>query len=115
MKFLNLNTILIVAVAVLVTLQVSSMFRKSSPNESLIRAEMKIEQLEQKRLSDSVLLVEQLKAKDLVIAALQEKDTVYIRNINSSNERVKNIPAAVNNISDDAGLRAAAGEALFGN
>jgi hypothetical protein len=112
---INLNTILIVVVAVLVTLQVNSFFKKSAPNEKLIRAEMKIEQLEGGRIADSLLTIEKLKAKDLVIAGLNEKDTVYIRNINSSNERIKNIPASVNIISDDAGLRAAAGEAVFGN
>lgn len=109
---ININTILLVAVSVMLTLIIYSTLQKSPPNEKLIRAEMKIEQLEEKRKSDSLLLVEQLKAKDLVISALQDKDTVYIRNINQSNERIKNIPATVNNITDDAGLRAAAGEAL---
>lgn len=106
------NILLLVALTVMATLILSSILRKPTPNEKLIRAEMKIEQLEEKRKSDSLLLVEQLKAKDLLIAALQDKDTVIIRNINSSNDRIKNIPAAVNNISDDAGLRAAAGEAI---
>lgn len=109
-----LNTIAIAAISVLVTIQVMQLFnRRQDRYEKLIRAEMKIEQLEEKRLSDSLLMVEQLKAKDLVIAALNDKDTVIIRNIKLSNERIKNIPATVP--FDDAGLRAEAGRTLHGD
>lgn len=107
------NNLLPIAVVVMATLLISNILRKSPPNEKLIRAEMKIEQLEEKRKYDSLLLVEQLKAKDLVIAALQQKDTVIIQKINSSNDRIKNIPTTVP--FDDAGLRAEAGRALHGN
>jgi len=93
----NINTILIVAVAVLVTLQLNSFFKKSPPNEKLIRAEMKIEQLEEKRKSDWVKDSLLIDAQSKIIAVLQDKDTVIIRNINSSNDRVKKIPATVDN------------------
>jgi len=42
----NLDTILIIAVAVLLTLQISSMFRKSPVNEQQIRNEVKLEYLQ---------------------------------------------------------------------
>lgn len=100
------KTILIVALTAIITLNVSSFFRKSPPNEKLIRTEMRIEQLEEKRKSDSVLSAERLKAKDDLIQLLQQKDTVIIRNINSSNDRIKKIPAAVGNL-DKQQLRGA--------
>ena len=100
------KTILIVALTAIITFNVSSFFRKSPPNEKLIRSEMKIEHLEEKRKSDSLLYVERLKAKDDLFQLLQQKDTVIIRNINSSNDRIKKIPAAVNNL-DKQQLRGA--------
>jgi len=106
MSNIGIKDIFMVAVIVLATLLISNILRKSPPNEKLIRAEMKIEQLEEKRKSDSVLSAERLKAKDDLIQLLQQKDTIIIRNINSSNDRIKKIPAAVNNL-DKQQLRGA--------
>ena len=52
---LPLNNILWIAVTVLITLQVKSCFTKTPPNEKLIRTEEQIKQVEQKRISDSLL------------------------------------------------------------
>ena len=64
MSNIGIKDIFMVAVIVLATLLISNILRKSPPNEKLIRAEMKIEQLEEKRKSDSLVWVEKLKVKD---------------------------------------------------
>ena len=106
MNKISVNNIFLVFVTAIAAISISNFFRKSPPNEKLIRSEMRIEQLEEKRKSDSVLSAERLKAKDDLIQLLQQKDTIIIRNINSSNDRIKKIPAAVNNL-DKQQLRGA--------
>ncbi len=70
---LPLNNILWIAVTVLITLQVKSCFTKTPPNEKLIRTEEQIKQVEQKRISDSLLNASFLKVKDDSIMSLKEQ------------------------------------------
>ena len=106
MSNIGIKDIFMVAVIVLATLLISNILRKSPPNEKLIRAEMKIEQLEEKRKSDSLVWVEKLKVKDAEIEALKQKDTVFIQRIIQSNDRIKQIPVTVSGF-DKSELRRA--------
>ena len=103
---LNITTILLVASAVLVTLQLNSCFGKKTVNENAIRNEMRIEALEEKRKSDSLIWVEKLRLKDAEISALKQKDTVFIQRIIQSNDRIKQIPVTVSGF-DKSELRRA--------
>lgn len=102
----NITTIMLIASAVLVTLQIKSCFDKSPINERAIRNEMKLEALEEKRKYDSLVWVEKLKAKDVEIEALKQKDTVFVQKIIQSNDRIKQIPVVVSGF-DKSELRRA--------
>jgi len=69
----NKTTILLIAVAVLLTLQISSMFRKSPVNEKAIRLDEQGKAKEQLRLKDSVYYTGQLAGRDSIIAALKQQ------------------------------------------
>lgn len=69
----NLNTILIIAVAVLLTLQISSWFRGKVVNEKAIRLDEQGKAKEQIRLKDSVYYSWRLTAQDSVIAMLKQQ------------------------------------------
>ncbi len=101
MNKIGIKDIFMVAAMVLATLMISSLLRKSPPNVDAEMRKVEAEHFKQLRNLDSLLTVEKLKAKDLVIAALQQKDTVIIQKINSSNDRIKNIPATVRNLSNE--------------
>lgn len=58
MKWPSLNTILWVAVAILLTLYLKSCFDKTPPDEKIIRLEIQNQQLEKQRIVDSVNLKE---------------------------------------------------------
>lgn len=93
------NLLAVALIAVLVTLQISSMFRGKQPDEKLIRNEMKLERLEEKRVTDSLFHVEIIAQKDSVIALLKSKDAIIVNHYTQSNEKLKNIPAAVTSLS----------------
>ena len=102
MKGVSLNTILLIALAVMIVLQLKSCFDKAPPNERLIRAEMKIEALEEKRKSDSLQLADYRQQRDEMISALKVKDTTLIIKYETTKIKYADIPTAVNNLSRDS-------------
>lgn len=103
----NITTLLFVLVAILVTLQITSMLKGSHPNEKAIRNEIKLEQLEEKRITDSTAYAIILATKDSLIAVLKNKNITIVNQTIKQDEKLKNIPAKVNNLSVDSLLRSA--------
>ena len=83
MKSLNINTILLVAIAVMATWMVKGCLTKSPPNEKAIRLEEQVKHKEEIRLKDSVYYSGLLQNKDSVIMALMsrsvEKQVQYVQ------------------------------------
>lgn len=102
---ISLTHILLVALVVMVTWTVRGCFTKSPPNEALIRAEMKIEKLEEGRLKDSVQLVEYRQERDEAIDALKLKDETKVREIKTIVTKIENVPYYINSLDRDS-LRA---------
>lgn len=91
------NLLAVALISVLLTMQIKSC--KKEPNEKLIRNEMKLDQLEAKRKTDSVTSAKIIEAKDSVIAMLKRKDAVIINQYIKADEKLKTIPATVNSLS----------------
>ncbi len=109
MKFLkeNITTLLFVLVAILVTLQITSMLKGSHPSEKAIRNEIKLEQLEERRINDSVISAERISLRDSVIAVLKRKEPVFVNQIVKANEKIKDVTPRVNHLSIDSLLQSA--------
>lgn len=72
-----LPDILFIAVVVLMTLQISSWFRRTPPNEKLIRSEMQIETLQRKIKDDSLVMREtRLMFDSLLILSFNRFDEI---------------------------------------
>lgn len=98
MKLPSSNTILLVIAVVLITLQISSLFRKTQVNEELIVAREKIKHIEEKRISDSINMDVFLKLKDENIALLKKQDAVIVNQYIQSNDKLKTITPAITNL-----------------
>ena len=103
---ITIRDLLIAALLVLVTWTLRGCFIKTPPNEDLIRAEMKIEALEEKRKSDSVQLSDYRQQRDEMITALKIKDTTLIIKYETTKIKYADIPGRINNLDRDS-LRAA--------
>jgi di/tricarboxylate transporter len=75
MKNLNLNTILMVVIAVMATWMIRGFLTKSPPNEKAIRLELEGEYKERERIKDSAYYSEIIQSKDSVISVLLSKST----------------------------------------
>ncbi len=106
MKLPSSNTILLVIAVVLITLQISSLFRKTQVNEELIVAREKIKHIEGKRIADSINMDVFLKLKDENIALLKKQDAVIVNQYIQSNDKLKTITPAITNL-DRENLRRA--------
>lgn len=71
----NVNILGWVVIAVLVTMLLTSLFRKSAPNEDAIRAEMEAKHKEEMRVKDSVYYTRVIASQDITIAALLQRTT----------------------------------------
>lgn len=98
MKLPSSNTILLVIAVVLITLQISSLFRKTQVNEELIVAREKIKHIEEKRIADSINMDVFLKLKDENIALLKKQDAVIVNQYIQSNDKLKTITPAITNL-----------------
>ena len=98
MKLPSSNTILLVIAVVLITLQISSLFRKAQVNEELIIAREQIKHIEEKRISDSINMDVFLKLKDENIALLKKQDAVIVNQYIQSNDKLKTITPAITNL-----------------
>ena len=107
MKLPSLNTLLIIGVAVLLTLQLKSCFDKTHKPEQMIRNEERIKFLEEKRLSDSLATDAYLKLKDENISILKSKEATIVNQYIQSNDKIKTIAPTITNL-DRENLRAAA-------
>lgn len=98
MKWPSLNTILIAIVVIFVTLQLRSIFGGTPPNEKIIRADIKIEQLEKQRVTDSIALVQVRREKDSAIEAADQR----FKTLQSQKQQVinviKKVPVFVDNL-----------------
>lgn len=99
-KKINWNTVAWIAIAVLLTWQINSCFKKTPPNEELIIAREKAKAIEEKRISDSTLNAEKIKAKDLEIAYLKDKDTVFVNKLVTNDKKIKASNDRVNSLTD---------------
>lgn len=85
MRFLkeNIVAILLIIVVVFVTLQLTAMFRNSSPDEKLIRLDEQAKHKEELRLRDSVHYSGLIQSKDSIISVLlqrtNEKQIQYVQ------------------------------------
>jgi len=102
----NLDTILIIAVAVLLTLQISNMFRKSPVNEDLIRAKMKIEYQDKMIEIISDDRINFRNKYDSVTALLLGKDANKAEQEKQIIVKYEKIPVYINSLNRDS-LRAA--------
>ena len=94
-----------VVVAVLVTLQVSSMFRGKTVNEGAIRNDEKVKSLEiVQKIKDSLYFVN-IAAKDSEISILSDKILNNKTSIIQSNERIKTLPSRISSMSVDDIIR----------
>jgi len=98
----NKTTILLIAVAVLLTLQISSMFRKSpaKPTDEVIKAKDElIKFIQEERQQDRVMY-------DSTIAALLRQDNQKVIEYKTTKVIYEKIPVRVNALSDDELRRA---------
>jgi len=98
MKSINFNTILLIGVAVLLTLQLRSCFDKVHKPESMIRNEERIKYLEEKRLSDSVVLVQTRSMYDSLISASKQKTVVLAGQFQQTKKIYDKIPVIINDL-----------------
>lgn len=101
MKGISLNTILLIGVAVLLTLQLNSCFSKVHKPEQMIRNEERLKYLEKERLADSIALVERRVQYDSVTALLMKKDTVIVTKLIANDKKQQNIITVVRDASKD--------------
>ena len=100
---LPLNTILLIAVSVLLTLQISSMFRSNKPNsyykEKLADKEAEIKEVKQDR--------DLYRTKtDSLLALLRQSDTVLIREYKTNTIKYEKISPTVDAFNNDELRRA---------
>ncbi len=98
----NWHIWLYVGFAVVVTILLVNTFGSKGANEKQIRTEMKIEQVEQKRVSDSLLADEKLKNKDEIIAALKDNQQNLITKYEATKPVYRAIRPAVRDLSSDS-------------
>ena len=98
MKNLNLNTILLVGIAVLMTLQLKSCFEPARVDRKLIEAQIKQEQYE-KELPEIRKELDYIYAKydSLLLASIQRYNNLEQRKI-PINNAIKQVPVIVGNL-----------------
>lgn len=109
MKGINLTTLLLIAVAVFVTLQVNSCFSKVHKPEQMIRNEERLKYLEEKRLSDSVILIETRSKYDSLIALSDERLGQLLSKFQQTKIIYEKVPVVIGNY-DREQLRRAVSE-----
>jgi len=103
MKGINITTILLIAVAVLITLQIESCFHNRKPDKEY-----------KKEISDKDKQIEQIGVErdifrdkyDSVITLLTKKDTVLVREYKTNTIKYEKIPVTVNSFTNDELRRA---------
>ena len=105
----HIVTILIVICAVFITLQVSSMFRKSGKPEQMIRNEERLKYLEESRLKDSVTIVITRALYDSAISASNERLNQLQNKFQATKIIYEKVPVIINNL-DREQLRRAVSE-----
>lgn len=95
MKF-NLTTILLVGIAILLTLQLKSLFGKTHKPEGMIRNEERLKYLEQQRVQDSVMGAQRIATIDSLIILSLQKSTQLSNQYQTVKKRYDKIPAIVN-------------------
>lgn len=106
MPKINLTTLLLIAVAVFVTLQVKSCFSNVSKPEQMIRNEERLKYLEEKRLSDSVILVETRYKYDSAVSASNQRIAELQNKFQQTKIIYEKVPVVINNL-DREQLRSA--------
>jgi hypothetical protein len=108
MKGINLNTILLIAIAVFITLQLKSCFSKSHKPEQMVRNEERIKYLEQERIKDSINYVEVMAMYDSLIVISKQKSVVLAGQYTTTKKRLNEIPVIVNDFDREQLRRAIA-------
>jgi outer membrane murein-binding lipoprotein Lpp len=106
MKNISLNTILLIGVAVLLTLQIEGCFHNSKPDseykKQIAEKDKQIEQVSTER--------NDMRQKyDSVISLLTKKDTVLIREYKTNTIKYEKIPDNIRNLSNEDLRRAITG------
>lgn len=91
----NKTTILLVAVAVLLTLQISSMLRKSPVNEQAIRNQVELEHLQKEYPAIKTELVEVREKYDSLLLASGQRVTILENKKQPLQNAIKNNRAAI--------------------
>lgn len=104
---INVQTILIVAVCVLLALRIESCFHRTPVNETMIRNEVKLQALEEKRLSDSVTFAAKIKWYDSLLSVSQQMSLQLASKYQATKVIYEKIPVIVDNL-DKEQLRAGA-------
>jgi hypothetical protein len=101
MKGINLNTILLIAIAVFITLQLKSCFSKSHKPEQMVRNEERIKYLEQERIKDSINYVEVMAMYDSLIVISKQKSIILSTQYTSIKKRLNEIPIIIGNLNNE--------------
>jgi len=94
---INLNTALLIGVAVLLTLQLKSCFDKVEKPEQMIRNEERLKYLEQERIKDSINYVEVMAMYDSLIVISKQK----FDELENKKQPIKNAIKQVSNTVDN--------------
>lgn len=92
----NLTPILFIAIAVIATWQIRGCMTPSPPNEELIIAKERIKILEEKRMNDSVILVQTRMFYDSLVSLSKEKSSQLSKQYQSTKVIYEKIPVIVN-------------------
>lgn len=91
------TTILFIAVAILVTLQLKSCFDTTNLPEEMIRNQERLKYLEEKRLTDSVSLVETRGKYDSLISVSSQKSSQLANKYQATKKVYDKIPVIISN------------------
>ena len=97
----NLNTILLIGVAVLLTLQLRSCFDKVRKPDEMIRKEERLKYLEEKRLTDSMYYARTIQVLTDSIQSLKSKDNIFVNKLQTNDKKIKASNDRVNSLTDD--------------
>ena len=100
MKGINFNTILLIGVTVLLTMQLRSCFDKVHKPESMIRNEVELEHLKKDIVRDSIYYTGIINVLSDSIQSVKSKDNVFVNKLQTNDKKIKASNDRVSSLTD---------------